>query len=78
METQVLKFKSLTDGQIMKCGEKTFELINCFVIMRSMLKFSTFKLSIYNNNILIFKDLYCYDIILLKKIKNTISQNKKK
>ena len=44
-----------------KSGEKTFEhfysrLINCFVIKRSMLKFSTFKLSIFNNINLIYTD----------------------
>jgi len=42
-------------------GEKTFgyfysRLINSFVIKRSMLKFATFKLSIYNNINLIFID----------------------
>ncbi|RNA43924.1 hypothetical protein BpHYR1_001309 [Brachionus plicatilis] len=32
-----------------KCCEKMFELINCFVIKRSMLKLSTFKISIFKN-----------------------------
>ena len=49
-------------------GEKTFgyfysRLINSFVIKRSLIKFSTFKLSVFNNINLIFTDFE-------KKIKN--------
>ena len=49
-------------------GEKTFEyfyskLINSFVIKRSMIKISSFKLSMFNNINLIFTDF-------VKKFKN--------
>ncbi|RNA37850.1 hypothetical protein BpHYR1_037410 [Brachionus plicatilis] len=57
-------------------GEKTFgfffsRLINSFVIKRSMLKFSTFRLSIYNNINLIFIDfdIIIVDRYLIKKLK---------
>ncbi|RNA19488.1 hypothetical protein BpHYR1_016534 [Brachionus plicatilis] len=46
--------------------EKMRGLINSFVIIRSMLKFATFKLSIYNNINLIFIDFSLINTLLSK------------